>query len=317
MINCIGQRQLLSNNLERLAAQRVLYSTAKTVMSIQLILCVPVIIFLSILTQYLKSPSFINQFGHPAIDISRFVAMSGVLITLLDVICLSPIIAKFKERAAKIQELFDCDVLYLHWNAISAGSKTSPEDIIDNANKLRKKDLHFKALQNWYSKEVENIPLPVARILCQRSNFRWDVDLRKKLNICLYILTALTFIFLLMIGIIGGLNIEKFIMVVFAPCLPIFEFSIRYVYQNKKAIISLKNTKLHAENAWENAIQSLLSDNQLEDIARKLQDILFFNRKTNPLIFDKLYWIFQSHQENAMNYSCEQMINEYKERKNN
>ena len=314
MNNGITNRQMFQNNLDRLTAQRVLYSSAKTVMGIQLILCVPVIILFSLSAQYLKSSCFVTQFNRPIIDISWIVAALGVSIALFDGLCLSPIIVKLKELAAKIQELFDCDVLHLDWNTIATGSKPNAEDIIENATKYKKIEPDFKSLQNWYARGIGEIELGVARILCQRSNIRWDIDLRKKVNVSLYILTTLTFIVLLLIGIIGEFNINKFIMVVIAPCLPIFQFSIRYVYFNKKAIVFLKNLKHEAEKAWNDASNSNLSNVQLEDTARKLQDMIYINRKTNPLIFDKIYSLYKSKQENSMNYSCDQMISEYKNR---
>lgn len=311
MTNSITQRQLLPENLDRLAAQRTLYSTAKIVMAVQLILSVPVIIVLSILSQFLKSSYFLDQFGK-TIDMSWVVISCGIIITLLDALCLSPVVVNLKEKAAKIQELFDCSVLSLQWNAILAGSKPGPEDIIENANKYKKKDEKYEQLLDWYSKEVGTIPLPAARILCQRSNIRWDTDLRKKVNVYLILLSTLTFFILLFIGIIGESDIGSFIIMLIAPCLPIFEFSIRYVLQNMKAIKSLKDLKSQAEKAWNDAKKSLLPDKQLEGISRQLQDVIYNTRKTNPLIFDKIYQIFRSRQENSMNYSCDQLVSDYK-----
>ncbi len=311
MINCISQRQLLPENLDRLTAQRMLYSTSKIVMAIQLVLSVPFVIMLSTLSLFFKSAFFLEQFGR-TMDISWIVTSSGILITFSDILFLSPMIVYLKEKAAKIQELFDCDVLSLKWNAILAGPKPDLEDIIHNANKYQSKFKKNDDLKDWYSKEVENIPLSVARILCQRSNVRWDIELRQKVNISLCILTLLTFMILLIIGIKVGLNVEKFIMTVLAPCLPIFYFSIRFFLHNKKAISSLNNLKEQSDKAWDNTKNSVLQDENLENIARQLQDAIFVNRKANPLIFDKIYKKFKSHQEDLMNCSCRQMISEYK-----
>lgn len=312
MINSISQRQLLPENLDRLAAQRMLYSTSKIVIAIQLILSVPFVIMLSTLSLFFKSAFFLEQFGR-TIDISWIVTSSGILIAFLDILFLSPMIIDLKEKATKIQELFDCDVLSLKWNAILAGPKPDLEDIIHNANKYKKRVKKNDDLKDWYSKEVEKISISAARILCQRSNVKWDIDLRQKVNIFLCILTLLTFFILLTIGIKGGLNVEKFIMIVLAPCLPIFYFSIRFFLHNKKSISSLSNLKEQSDKAWNDTKNSFLPDKNLENIARRLQDAIFVNRKANPLIFDKIYKKFKSHQEELMNCSCKQMISEYKE----
>jgi len=309
--NNIENMQLLSNNLERLAAQRAIYSIAKRLMSIQLILSVPIIIILSAAAQYLKSSYFSAQFNQPMIDISWLVATTGILITLLDVICLSGAIIHFREKAAKIQELFDCDVLGLKWNSITIGRKPDYEDVIEYADKYSKVDTQLVALHNWYPVGIGDIPIKAARVLCQRSNIRWDIDLRNKVDICLYILTFVTFVILIMIGMAGELTINNFFVIVLSPCLPLFEFSFRYTQQNKRAIASLENLKAQIENIWKDAHNASLSYDNYDNISRKLQDAIFFNRKDNPLIFDWLYKHFQSDQEKAMNYSCRQMINEY------
>ena len=316
MSNGIAQRQLESQNIARLAAQRYVYSKAKRLMAIQLLLGVPIIILISLIALCLKLQSFMNIFGKSAIDISWSVAISGVFITLFDMIYLEQLIDKMKEKAAKIQEVFDCDVLDLPWNNITVGRRPDLEDIIENTNNYSetRKDPGFRSLLNWYPKDVDRLPLGIARIICQRSNMRWDVELRQNISYYLGAIAVIMFIILLLFGILGELSVKTFIEKVITPCIPIWVFSIRQIQQNKKAIVSLGELKQKADKAWENAMNSLGSPSKLDIIARQLQDSLFLNRKMNPLIFDFIYKVYRPSQEGSMNYSCKEMIEEYEKR---
>jgi len=312
MSNGIAQRQVETDNVQKLAAQRYLYSKAKRVMVFQLILSVLVIILISIINLCLKNQSFMSIFGKQPIDIAWLVATSGILITILDLLCLSPVIENIKEKAAKIQELFDCDVLSLPWNEIIVGKRPDLEDVIDNTNKYSatRKDLGYRSLLNWYPKEVDKFPLGIARIVCQRSNMRWDGELRKNISFHLVMIAVIMFGVLLIIGFIGELSLKTFFEAI-ALCLPIWVFSIRQIHQNKKAIESLERMKQQVGRAWDQAIKSSISSAKLNEIARQLQDSLFLNRKTNPLIFDFIYKRYRSTQESSMGYSCKNMIDEY------
>ena len=304
MSNGIAQRQVETDNIQKLAAQRYLYSKAKRLMAVELILSIPIIISIAITNLWLKSYS---------IDTTWLVATAAVLITIFDLLYLSPLIENLKEKAAKIQELFDCDVLSLSWNKITIGKRPDLEDVIDNTNKYSEsqKDPGYRSLLNWYPKEVDKLPLGIARILCQRSNMRWDSELRKNISFYLRLIAIIMSVVLLIISILGDLSLKTFFEKVIAPCLPIWVFAIRQIQQNKKAIVSLGEMQQKAEAAWDQAIKSLVSSANLDEIARQLQDSLFLNRKTNPVIFNFIYEIYRSTQESSMRYSCNNMIKEY------
>lgn len=313
MNNGIAQRQNETQNIVKLAAQRHLYSKAKLGLAVQLILSVPIIIIISIINLCLKSQNFMDIFGKHTIDMTWLVATFSVLIAVFDRLYLSSIIEKLKERAAKIQELFDCDVLELSWNEILVGKRPDLEDIIDNTNKYSetKKDIGFRSLLNWYPKEVDRLPIGIARIICQRSNMRWDAEIRKNLSFYIGLIAVIMGVILLIIAILGEVSLKTFFEKAIAPCLPIWIFSIMQIQQNKKAIISLGEMKQKAETAWDQAIKLSVPSAKINEIARQLQDSLFLNRKTNPLIFEFIYKIYRPSQESSMNYSCKNMVEEY------
>jgi hypothetical protein len=114
MMNDISKLQNEPRQLQRLAAQRQLYSTAKKIFGIQLLLGGPVAIGWSLTV--VATP-----------EVRGFAAVWGALISFADLLWLTPWQKRLRERAARIQEAFDCDVLQLSWNDIKVGRSPDPE----------------------------------------------------------------------------------------------------------------------------------------------------------------------------------------------
>ena len=111
----IVQKQNMDDMLRCLAAQRYLYSSAKILFFWQLIFSTIVVVILSLLNLYK--------------NISWMMAAYGSLIAIIDVTFWSSLIKRKKEKAAKIQELFDTSVLNIKWNNILVGERPTDEEI--------------------------------------------------------------------------------------------------------------------------------------------------------------------------------------------
>jgi hypothetical protein len=123
-MNDIAKSQNEPRQLQRLAAQRQLYSTAKRIFGIQLLLGGPIAIGWSLAV--VASP-----------ELKGFAAVWGALVSFSDVLWLTPWQKRLRERAARIQEAFDCDVLQLPWNDIKTGKPPDPELIKEQADKYQ------------------------------------------------------------------------------------------------------------------------------------------------------------------------------------
>ena len=97
-MNNISIIQNQQKQLERLSAQRELYSSAKKWYLLQIIgsIAIPI-------TFVLISFFFLN--------VALISAMFGIAFFIFDILIIVPVISKLKLKASKIQELFDCDVL--------------------------------------------------------------------------------------------------------------------------------------------------------------------------------------------------------------
>src|SRR5262245_14201079 len=141
MPNSIPTDQNHERQLERLAAQRQLYSDAKRIQFWQTISSVPVVIGWSFVV-----------FAVPELRV--YAAFWSITVTFLDVLVLTPRQNRTKSMAAKIQETFDCDVLQISWQKLKIGRKPDAELVADAASRYRKNNSVMDALRNWYPIDI-------------------------------------------------------------------------------------------------------------------------------------------------------------------
>ena len=313
MANSFSDSQNMPQQLNYLAAQRTLYRNAKRVNVIQIWLSVPIIIVISIISLSLNDKYISQIFGFQQVDISWVSAFAGVVIALLDVLILSPLIDNLKEKAAKIQELFDTSVLGLPWNNVGAGGTPDHEDVDKYSLPIKGNQEEYEKLKNWYSDKLDALPSEAVAIICQRSNLCWDAELRENFSRLMGAASMLVVLILVLVGLYQGLTLKSFFLFVMAPALPIIIFSSRQWLENKKAITQLAALKNNVNESWDSLISKRRSSSELIANARLIQDQIFKNRKDNPLIFDWLYEKSKSRQHGSMYYSIDQMIEQYRQ----
>jgi hypothetical protein len=296
-MNNIPQEQNTPHQLERLAAQRQLYSDAKNIQNINIILSIPSVIIWSILIAFFPS-------------LQIYAALWGLSVTLLEQAIFSHSQKNLQEKAAKIQQLFDCDIFELDWSQLCSGSRPEPELIVSSSAKYRKKDPNYSNLKDCYPVSVGKLPIHEARLICQRSNIWWDA--KQKLRYCkliLFGLIAITIIVFL-VGLVGGLTLEKFVLAIVIPLLPAFIFTIRQYIENKQAATRLDNLRENSENIWQQVINRRITPQELERESYILQNQIYDNRRLSPLIFDWLYYRLKKQNEVEMNKGAETLIKE-------
>ncbi len=313
MDNKVSIRQNLPENLKCLAAQKALYSRAKKVTGFQLIMSVPVIVIISIISVVLNNNDLAKQFDYNPVDISWLVVFVSVSIALLDLAVLSPSVAKTKDKAARMQELFDCRVLGIPWNEVAVGQKPDYEEISKCSKQLMENEKEFNKLRDWYSTHIDGVPSNVSMIICQRSNLWWDADLRTAVSNYITIMAGMLFVFLLCMGIYKGLTLQSFFVVVVAPSLPVIIFATRQRIDNSAALNRVTSLKELVNRYWQELLLPEGDDTCLVDHSRRIQDQIYLNRRENPLIFDWIYNNKRIQQNVDMCYSIEQLKKEYQE----
>jgi len=258
MQNTISQDQNTPRQLERLAAQRHLYSTAKHFLTGQLLLDLVSPIVLAVIV------ALFPEFG-------IYGALMALLILVSD-FYLESLQSSRREQAAGVQELFDCELLDLQCHNLIARNIPDMIEIMEAAEKYKRSDPTYKALINWYSSEVDKLPLYLARLVCQRINCLWDVQLRRKYLQGVRIVFFILCFIVLTVALIKGLTVGNFLLVVVAPLLPAIGWIVREFRGENEAIQRKDELKRYAEELWDDAIKKHVPAEEIERESRSLQD---------------------------------------------
>lgn len=296
-MNNIPQKQNTEPCLRLLAAQRQLYSDAKTLQMFSVIMSIPVVIVWSILVAIFPL-------------LAVYAALWGLIATLIELLIFSRLQKANQNKAAKIQQEFDCEVFQFNWTSLNCGSRVEPETITDAYNRYKRKNRTITNLYNWYPVTVGQLPIHQAKIICQRSNVWWDSQLRRRYSKWIvFILLALTVIVIL-IGLIGGLTLERFLLAVLVPLMPALVFGLRQYTENNEAAVRLDRLRENAEYLVQEIINGRYTPQELEKESYSLQTQIYDNRRHSPLILDWLYSRLRNKDEEKMNKGAESLVQE-------
>jgi hypothetical protein len=301
-MNQIPITQNSETQLERLAAQRELYSSAKNYYSAESVGSVIVPVTLTAVSVFIT-------------NISLYSALYGICFYLFDSLIVEPLINERRTKAAKIQELFDCDVLEIDKSPFKAVSDITVEEVLTYYDAHSKIETNIEKIKDWYPNEVGELDVSVARLICQRMNYGWDAKLRKSFSHLLKIIAVLIAI-LIIIGItVGRLPGEDFPLIL-SGILPLFRFCIKLYQDNKSSTEKLAKLNAHFDGLWEKIKRDEITKGELGEAARRIQDEIYDNRTKNPLIPDVFYKFFRSKDEPIMARSAKSLITEYKTLRN-
>lgn len=295
-MNQIPIEQNKQKQLERLAAQRELYSSAKKWHVFQIVITVILPVCLVIIA------SFKAEF-------TTFGAIFGVCSFIFDISIIEPEISKRKTKAAKIQELFDCDVLQIPKSPLKTVDDITVEEVLTYYNAHIKIRTNVEKIKDWYSPKVGQLSIKTARILCQRTNCWWDSKLRQRFSNFLKYISMSIFGLLLILGYLVDLTLIEFTLIL-STLVPFFQFCIKQSNDNKDAANRLNELVLYSVQVWTNALENLTDDNTMTIDSRRLQDELFEHRKKSPLILNFFFKIFRDRDEELMNRTSEILVQE-------
>jgi len=293
----IPEQQNSSEQLTRLAAASDFYGKAKLVAGIQFTLTVPA----AILSAYVaaKRP-----------DVRVWTTFYSLTAALVDVLVLDRIQTHYRKLGARTQELFDCDLFSLDWHNLRASAKPDTEDVALAARRWGKSEARLAKLRDWYPVEVSQLPLSLARLVCQRASCWWDARLRRSFAYGVLAVLTITIIAVIGISIRGHITVEQMILNVYAPIAPAVLWSVREFFRQRDAWISLDKLKDHIERAWGDALQVRLVEGELDEGSRRIQDAIFDGRSRNPFIYNWVYLVTRRRQEAGMTIKAQELVAE-------
>lgn len=297
MVNPIPELQNQGRHLRQLAAQRYLYSQAKRVHAGRLFASLA---FASI------GPVLALHFP----EIQAYIALFAIAYAILDPPLLEGLENRLREQAAKIQELFDTEVLKLPWNDVLVGQKPDFEAIDEAAKKF----LHKNApLRDWYPSVVGELPLTVGRLVCQRANIRWDSQLRERYSSWILWILIVLLVATVLAGIIVKMQLSQWVMSILAPLSPLLALGLKEFLDQRETANRLEKLKIHIEGLWNEVLGGNPKVDQLQDYARTLQDAIFFHRKMAPLVFDWIYKLFRVSQQEQVSSGAGELVQQAKQ----
>jgi len=291
--NQIVSRENEAEQIERLAAQRQLYSKAKNWFKFQFSLTVLI-------------PTVLSGIAGLFPDTKVYLVLLSMVVAFLDSYLLENLIKNLKLKATQIQEKFDCYVLELPVSKVRSTSDVFPEDIIDNAN-LQINKYGIKSLEDWYSKEVALLPLHLARVVCQRTNCWWDGDVRKKFAAFLWLTMFLIVLVLLVIAILTNSDVLTFLLNlgIFSATI---QFCIKHGVLQREAYTRLERMLKDATKLFDDILENRISETDALEKSRLLQDEIYEHRSKSPLILDVIYKFKRDRNEKLMNISAKKLV---------
>lgn len=293
----IAKEQNSDESLQLLAAGSTFYGRAKVVAGIQFIFLVPAALVVS--TLILSKP-----------DWKLWAIFYSLTVSLLDVLALDRLQTHYRKMGAKTQEQFDTTLFQLNWKPTRSGPKPDGEDLDRATASFHKINPDFRFLKDWYPSVVSELPLPLARLICQRAACKWDTDLRKIYSYGAIIVLAVVLLGVVIISLAGEMKTGDVIFKIYAPVAPAVLWCIREFLRQSEALIGLEKLKSHIEAVWEKALRGKPTVAELTADAREIQDCLFDGRSRHSLIFNWFYKIARRFQEDGMKAKAAGMVKE-------
>jgi hypothetical protein len=295
----LNETQNLSESIDKLAAQNQLYGDAKELLGYYLVMSIFVILILNLLVK----PAFISDWfglGY-TFDITNFIAIYALALSVYEICFLKNYVQSKKQKAAKIQEDFDCTVYGLDWNNMLCGERVCASEIEKYSRKYTSKGKSRDRFVNWYTPDINQISGNKQIRLCQKENLGWDVSQRKSYMKFLVIIALLTLMLSLVSGLVIEVSLKTLILSAIIPTWPIFSFAIQNIIDNNSAITDKTKLKYATEIVEQKKTPST-------KYTRQIQDLIYLNRMNNNLIFDWYYNFYRESNQSGVSYASRKAV---------
>lgn len=266
-------------------------------MAVQFTLTVPAALVSSILMAW-----------HPAWKI--WLTFFSITVALLDALCIARALARLKKRGALIQQMFDCDLFQLPWQQLRCGSRPDPGEVMADGQDHLKEGTSRDRLLDWYPPAVGALPLWLARVVCQRASFCWDLAQRDRVRGGLTTILVVLTIAVFLIALLRGDTVQQMILTVYVPLAPAVLWTLREMLAQRDAIQADERGLAATESLWKQAMEKTAAEPEATRQTQFFQDALFDNRSRSPLVFDWIYRLLRKRKEAQMRFSADEMVNE-------
>jgi hypothetical protein len=293
----VPTKQNSEPQLHLLAAASRAYARAKRFMALQLILTVPAALASSLLMAW--KPTW-----------KVWLTFFSVSVALLDALWLDRRQARLKQRGAALQQMFDCALFELPWRQLRCGPPVDDEDILTDAKAQLRGPKVRTLLLDWYPAAVKTLPLPLARLVCQRASLWWDLRQRDRVRGALTATLAVLAAAIFLIALLQGNTVEQMILTVYVPLAPAVLWALREILAQRDAIHADERGLAFVETLWKQALEQKPPEAVLAQQSVLVQDALFDARSRSPLVFNWVYSLLRKQKQEQMQHKAEQLVKE-------
>ncbi|MCR9520280.1 S-4TM family putative pore-forming effector [Vibrio alginolyticus] len=295
----LNDRQNSTDAIECLCAQSQLYTDAKVVLGIYLLLSIGIVLFLNLCVVPLTQNSWLGL--KPIDGLSEYITLYTFILALIELFFVRGFVKRSREKAAKIQEYFDYIVYQINWNDIVVGDKPDLEMINKAYKKYIRKGKDTTVFQNWYTPDIADIADEnKINFLCQRENLSWDSDQRSSFSTLLWASALFVFISCFIAAYALELDIKQYLLFILIPSWPAVSYAYSSYIENKDTVEEKLKLKAIVQD-------KLNSDITSQDI-RLIQDMLYNSRKNAALIFDWYYVYYRDVTQEGVSKATSQLI---------
>jgi hypothetical protein len=296
MQNQIPIRQDEEAQLKLLRARTQTYAVATRLMILQL--CLTALI-----------PVMGALWGIAQPQVRPYFTLLALMVLLFDPLWIDRHYKATLKLAAKISEQFDCTVLELEWNCFAVGERAEVEDIHRAARKYQSGNDDSQLL-GWYPKAVGSVPLHMARFICQRTNLRYDSELRRRYAHILAGLTVVVVATVVVLGFVQLLTLQEWVLNI-ALLSPLLSWSIREFHRQRDTATRLQDLMKSATALWKRFLREEGIEGEASVKAREFQDAIFSHRTSSPLIIPVIYKFLRPGLEDEMNEAASNFLDQY------
>lgn len=274
----LNNNQNREENIELLAAQRVLYNEARIYELLIFILTIVIPTLILFIKIFFENNNLFKE-------VSNIIP----IITMLIYIFIYDKNKDIKNKAAYIQQLFDSKVYDINFG-IKMEDIENSYTIFEKSKKILNSEKEKNKLHNWYNIDIRCNKLSSFKLIlsCQIINIFWSKELKQK-----YI-NIISFIILIPILILLIINIKLYKINFIVSTISYMTPLISFFYINIK---NVKNEIKELQNVLSNIEIKLNSDNITEKDIIKIQNSIFEYRKNSVLIFNIFYNFYKQNIE--------------------
>lgn len=298
-MNRLPAHQKEQHIIERLLAQRQLYSRAKATQRWQIILTVGGGAFLALAALIWR-------------PFEAYAAILGLAIAFAEMLYFEREYDRSRDDATTIRDAVDRELFGDVSREILIGEGLHEETVAHAAAAARRAGVAEEEVRDWYPAVVGELPLPLARLACQRANLAWDERTRAWYARVLALAVAAAVASVVLVALLLNLRVQTLVLALLVPLAPGILWGIRESLRQRDAIKSTRDLNARVVRLTNDVLQGRVRVAEVEAETRSIQASLSQWRRSVPPLPDSVYKRHRAEQESAMKASAEALVGSLK-----